>query len=272
MKISVVTAYYNRHDLFIKTLESISKTQYKGDFEIIAVDDVSKDSQRITDLPSLFPKLNLKIVRIDEKDKWWVNPCIPNNIGFGIASGDIIIIQNPECLHVGDVISHAAKNISNNKYIVFGCYGIDTTKTQLISKIDGGSVEEVYKIISPICNASLYSWTIKNRWYQHSKFSAYGLNYCTAITREDLKDLGGFDEAYANGISYDDTDFFRRVCRKGMNIDMVDDPLVVHQCHEFTDYGNKKLVDLNTNLFKATANIKTFRVFNKHAEMYKKWL
>lgn len=270
MKISIVMAYHNRRGLLIKTLESIVKTQFKGSFEIVVVDDASIDSQRIVDLPGLFPKLNLKIIQIDKKDKWWVNPCIPNNVGFELASGGIFIIQNPECLHVGDILSYVAENMSVNKYIAFGCYAVDQVKTQLISKIDGGSTKDIYKIISPTNDVLLDLCPSMNRWYQHSEFSTRGLNFCTAITRQDLEDLGGFDEAYANGISYDDTEFIRRVRRKGMYVDMIDTPFVIHQYHRYTDYSNKRLVDLNTNLFIDTANSDTFRVFNKYTKMLAK--
>jgi len=266
MKISIVTAYHNRRDLFIKTLQSINNTQFKGDFEIIAVDDASIESQRINDLPELFPKLNLRVIQIDKKDKWWVNPCIPNNIGFEIASGDVIIIQNPECLHMGDIISYTHKNIIDNKYMAFGCYALDRIKTSQMVQINGSNTLAINKIIQPTNDIPLDECPHMNRWYQHSKFSPRCLNFCTAIMREDLEDLGGFDEAYATGISYDDTEFIRRIRRKDMDVDMVDIPMVIHQWHPYTNYSNKRLVDLNTNMFHATANRKDFRVFNKHTK------
>lgn len=265
MKISIIIAYYNRRDLFMKTLESISSSKY-SDFEIVVVDDASDDDHRIIDLPEIFTTLNLRIVQIDKEDKWWINPCIPNNIGFAIASGDVFIIQNPECLHVGDIISYVAENILINKYIVFGCYAIDSVKTQLISKINGGSTEEIIKIISPTNNIPLDQCPSMNRWYQHSKYSDRCLNFCTAIIREDLEDLGGFDEEFAHGIACDDTEFVYRIKRKGMYMDMVDNPFVVHQCHGYTNYSNTALVALNHNLRIKTLESTTFRVFNKHVK------
>jgi glycosyltransferase involved in cell wall biosynthesis len=264
MEISIVMAYHNRRNLLIKTLESIVKTQFKGSFEIVVVDDASIESHCITDLLELFPKLNIKVVQIDKKDKWWVNPCIPNNIGLEVASGDIIIIQNPECLHMGDIISYVDKNIIVNKYIVFGCYAVDYPRTKLISKVGGGSTEDIYKIISPTNDVPLDFCPSLDRWYQHSKFSPRCLNFCTAITKTDVEDLGGFDEVYARGQCYDDTEFIRRVYKKGMYVCMVDQPFVVHQCHGYASHGNKRLLDLNINLFNAAANSDSFRVSNKH--------
>lgn len=263
MKISIVMAYYNRRALLIKTLESITNTTY-DDFEIVVVDDAS--TQLINDLPSMFPTLDIRVIQIDKKDKWWVNPCIPNNIGFGIASGDVIIIQNPECLHMGDIISYVSENITDNKYIVFGCYAVDYPKTRLINEVDGGSTENVYKIIRPTNDVPLDFCPSMDRWYQHSEYSPRGLNFCTAIIRQDLEDLGGFDELYAFGQCYDDAEFIRRIHRKGMYVDMVDNPLVIHQCHGYASHGNKKLLDLNMNLFNVTANKEDFRVVNKHTK------
>jgi len=258
-------AYYNRRTLLIKTLESITNTTYSN-FEIVVVDDASIDSQRITDLPGLFPKLNIKIIQIDKKDKWWVNPCIPNNIGFEIASGDVVIIQNPECLHMGDILSYTAENILINKYIVFGCYAVDYPKTYQINSVHGSDTKSILNIISPTIDVPLDVSPTLDRWYQHSEYSARELNFCTAITRQDLKDLGGFDEAYAYGQCYDDTDFIRRIRRKGMYIDMVDNLFVVHQCHGYDSHSNKKLLDLNENLFIATENSDVFCVNNKHSK------
>lgn len=263
MKISIVMAYYNRRALFIKTLESITNTKY-NDLEIVVVDDAS--TQSISDLPSMFPTLNMRVIQIDKKDKWWVNPCIPNNIGFGVAFGDVIIIQNPECLHMGDIINYVAENITDNKYIVFGCYALDQTKTVQVSQVNGSNTSAINRIIQPTNDIPLDECPYMNRWYQHSVFSPRCLNFCTAITREDLEDLGGFDELYASGQCYDDTEFIRRIHRKGMYVDMVDSPLVVHQYHGYASHGNKTLLDLNTNLFNATDNVDTFRVVNKHTK------
>lgn len=263
MKISIVMAYYNRRALLIKTLESITNTTY-SDFEIIVVDDAS--TQPINDLPNVFPTLNLRVIQIDKKDKWWVNPCIPNNIGFGIASGDVIIIQNPECLHMGDIISYVAENITANKYIAFGCYALDRAKTVQVAQVNGSNTAAINSIIQPTNNIPLDQCPHMNRWYQHSEYSPRGLNFCTAIMKEDLDDLGGFDEMYAPGISYDDTEFIRRIRRKNMDVDMVDSPMVIHQWHPYTNYSNKRLVDRNTNLFHDTASSKTFRVVNTRTE------
>lgn len=43
--ISIVTAYYNRKKLLIRTLDGLKKYKGKIDFEFIAVDDASEDEE-----------------------------------------------------------------------------------------------------------------------------------------------------------------------------------------------------------------------------------
>ena len=62
------------------------------------------------------------------------------------------------------------------------------------------------------------------------------MNFCTAIHRDDLLDLGGFDERFSNGIGGGDMEFLLRIYRKGMNIKSIDDYFVYHQYHEPTVY------------------------------------
>ena len=266
MSVSIVTAYHNRRNLFIKTLESMLNTEYTGGIEVIAVDDASGSDQRIDDLVDKFPTLNLKVVRIEPTQKWWMNPCIPNNIGFEIASGSVIIIQNPECLHIGDVISYAAHNVKLNDYIAFGCYAIDSSKTTQLSNIRGYNSQSILDIIKPTNDVLLDQCPSMNRWYQHSEYSPRCLNFCTAIYSWALEELGGFDEAYAPGISYDDTEFIRRIRRKNMNIKLVDNPMVIHQCHGYTNYSNARLVAMNTDRYNNTDNETGWKVNNIHTK------
>lgn len=105
--ISIITAYYNRKELFRKTLLSIARFEYSENMEFIAIDDGSDEEERIEDLIHEFPFL--KVIRLEKKDKWYQNSCIPFNEGFRHAKGDKIIIQNPECYHFDNVIEFTSK-------------------------------------------------------------------------------------------------------------------------------------------------------------------
>jgi GT2 family glycosyltransferase len=232
--ISIVTAYHNRKDLFINTLESLRKSEIK-DYEVIAVDDTSSPEHRLEDLIENYTEL--KVIRIEKEEKWWVNPCINFNIGFKQVSGDIIIIQNPECKHNGDVLKKSSE-IKEGQYFSFACYSIDkeTTYSQKEFKILNKSASRDGEL----------------SWYNHSLYRPKAYHFCSVITKKDLEILGGFDERYAHGIAYDDDEFLYRVVKSGLQVSIIDYPFVVHQWHQSINYSHldaNNLISKNRNLY-----------------------
>jgi len=227
--VSIVTAYHNRKDLFLKTLESINKSQYK-DIEVIVVDDGSSNEHRLDDI---LPKYSfLKLIRLENKDKWYVNPCVPYNIGFKEAKGDIIIIQNPECYHFHDVISYVVENLKKEEYFSFSCYSLDNSSTNNMDS----TLNRDFIINKPIGHDG------DNGWYNHSIYRPVGYHFCSAIHRDNLVDLGGFDERYADGIAFDDNELLVRINRKGLKLKIIDTHTVLHQWH----YSSNNYQKVNT--------------------------
>ncbi len=259
MKISIVFAYYNRRNLMLNTLRSIANTQYSNPLELIIVNDASNYDQQLEDVGCLFPNLDICIVNISKESKTWINPCVPNSIGISKATGDVIILQNPECFHVGNVIRYVEENIRANMYIVFGCYSVDSDKTEQLLHLKDATVSNVGSLLAPMANVHV-SKAGANRWYQHSKYNPVAFNFCAAITKQDLDDLGGFDTRYAYGIAKDDKEFILRVRRKGMVVNYVDSPFVIHQWHSYTDYSNAELFAKNTKLYEELVVSDTYRV------------
>lgn len=224
--VSIVTAYNNRKQLFIKTLESIKKSQFK-DIEVIVVDDGSSPEHRLENILHEYPFL--KLIRLENKDKWYVNPCIPYNIGFKEAKGDIIIIQNPECYHFHDVITYAVENLTKDGYFSFSCYSLDKNSTDNIDSI----LDKNF-----IVNKSI-SFDGDKGWYNHGYYRPVEYHFCSAIHRENLIDLGGFDERYAEGIAFDDNEILVRIKRKGLKVKIIDSHTVLHQWHYSSSTYNR---------------------------------
>jgi len=263
MKISIVTAYHNRKKQFLSTLNSIKYQKYQGDLEIVVVDDNSNDENKISDINVLFPTLNIKLIEIKEEDKWWINPCIPFNIGFKQSTGDVIIIQNPECLHMGQIIQNTIDNIEDNKYLVYGCYAINKEESNKINELnfDDNYISNINRIITPIQNRCAFDGQ-HSAWYQHSIHRPELLNFCSAITRKDLlEDLGGFDERFANGIAKDDREFVLRIKRKRMKITQIDNPFVLHQQHNPTIY-RPELTRINNIIYNKVQSENIIKVNN----------
>lgn len=211
--------YYNRRSQLITTLASMSKSKSIDQVEIIIVDDCS--TERIDDIKDFFPNLNISLYRFE--DKFWKIGIYGYNLAFSKATGDFIAITNPECLHVGDVLSSALKTASTDKYLVFSCYSIDKLYTNILRR--GGSLDSI-----PYYDGA-FDGIIERGWMQHTKHRTWDFNWFTVLSKESLGRLGGFDERYINGYSYGDTEFTDRIKMLDLRIERIDDPFVIHQSH-----------------------------------------
>lgn len=227
-KISIVMSLYNRAELLYNTIESIKKSKFK-DYEIVIVDDAS-DKPFTTD----FEKV--RIIRLEKNTKVYFNPCIPYNVGFKAAKGEVIIIQNPECGHLGDVLTYVNENIKKNHYLSITAYNADPAETELFKN---GNLSYPALLASP-----------PEKWYNHPYHRPINFHFCCAITREDLNELGGgFDERYQYGMGFDDTELIRRIYRKGMNVVQSEYPIVIHQWHDRNYQNRPELFDINSKLY-----------------------
>lgn len=226
IEISIVTAYYNRKNLFYNTLKSIAKSKFKN-FELIVVDDCSSKEHRLEEYLIEFPFM--RIIRIEKQDKNHINPCTPFNIGIRASVGNIIILQNPECMHVHDVLSYVSENMRDDTYISMSAYALsDKSEPELLSNIKNNTVLKYLKQQPQRGHDGNPSI---GGWYNHSVYRPVHYNFCSAISSANMNKLNGFDERYANGIGYDDSDFIQRIKRLGLKLIIADDVSVIHQFH-----------------------------------------
>ncbi len=139
-------SYYNRMSQLRYTLKTINQSQYR-DVEIVIVDDFSAADQHLNNLPTEFPGINFKLIDMRARygTKAWCNPCVPYNEGFRACTGDMIIIQNPECCHMGDVLSYVNNHLTNGTYLSFHTYSC--TKEDV--EVEEDVIEEVPACTSP---------------------------------------------------------------------------------------------------------------------------
>lgn len=223
--ISIVTGYYNRKDLFYQTLRSITKSKFK-DFEFVAVDDGSLPEHRIEDFIDEFPFL--RVIRVEPEDKWYINCCIPFNMAIKEAKGDIIVLQNPECLHVHDVLTYLSENVNDSNYITVSTYGLDRNSNErLLRHFNNNNV--VYFLSSLPQRAYMGNRSLG--WYNHSKYRPEAWHFCSAMTRKNMEKLNGFDERYALGVACDDSEFIIRIRKLGLKVIITEEVSVIHQYH-----------------------------------------
>lgn len=251
--ISIVMSYYNRLPLLRHTLKTISFSKEKK-FEIIIVDDFSSNEHRLISIEKEFPGMSIKIIEMSKiyESKTYCNPCVPFNVGFRESQGDAILIQNPECCHVGDLLKFSAKNINDEDYLIFNCYGSSQKDLKKIHKGQELNITATKKKSS------------NGYWYNHGIYRPKGYHFASVISRNNLKKLNGFDERFAMGKCYDDDEFLFRIKTLGLNLKFIDEPWVIHQWHDkmvFTS-SPKATID-NSALFKQIQNENRFRADNQ---------
>lgn len=221
--ISIVMTCHNRRVQLINTLNSIAYFRGDTDIEVILVDDTDREEERIEDLPERY-NFPVHLIRVDNKD--WVCSCVAYNMGFDKISGTTVIIQNAECMWMGNILKYVKDNSRSGLYITFGAYSPDRPYGEINFK---AYKDRLYKDVV----TSEYTFPRGRRgWFNHSRFRPAKFHFCSAISRSDLERLNGFDERYADGFAHDDAEILVRIDNAGIESVIVDEPFVIHQWHE----------------------------------------
>jgi hypothetical protein len=252
-------AYRDRKAQFVRTLHSIAASTLARDVEVVVADDASRPEERLEDLIEECP-FPLRVLRLDPKKRWWINPCVPFNQAIAACTGDLLIVQNPECFHVGDVLAHAAARVGAPHYVTYGCYSLDRSTTEGLGTAgafdpseDRAFVERVCTRV-PVFNHAPVEGSLG--WYNHSQFRPVAYHFCAALRRDTMKDLGGFDERFAHGVGFDDDELLARICRLGLRVSIVDEPCVLHQWHYTTGgYGGIGDAEAGEKAFKHNSQL-----------------
>lgn len=228
--ISIVMSYYNRLSQLRYTLKTIARSRVK-DVEIVIVDDFSAPEEDPVCLIPEYADLNIRVIHMQDQvaKKDYCNPCVPYNVGLRASRGDMIVIQNPECCHMGDVLAHVVANLKPGNYLSFHCWSCVKHETRELQATD-------HLDLIP---------TKKSRWYNHETERPVAFHFCNAITRQDLVQINGFDERYSRGHNWDDAELLYRI-KKICQVKFVNDPYVIHQYHH-KSYGHPDNIEPDQN-------------------------
>lgn len=243
IKLSIVIPYYNRINLLKWTLQSIYENK-NNNFEVIIVDDASDDNEELYILSTQYQNLN--IVSINKKEKGnRTNPSVPFNRGISLAKGEIIILQNPESYHVGNIIDYVDNNLKIDDYFIFSAYNLHNEKNNIdfinLQKKTLKSIELLPRLKSHLV------------WYQHPVHRNLKYHFCSAIYKKNIDIIGGFDEVYGEGVCFDDEDLFFKIEQIGkfniVCLDPIKSPFVVNMYHPPSS-SNAILDEKNNNPIK----------------------
>jgi glycosyltransferase involved in cell wall biosynthesis len=233
-EVSICMTHYNRKSQLLNTLQSIQNQQNVSNLvEIIIVDDVSKTPLIYNDFDDF--DLDIKLISVQTRQKWWINPCVAFNTAFKYVNTPRTIIQNAECLHVTNIIGYVINNLKQNQYIAMSALSLTQQSSNNISRSTKPSEID----------------TAGSSWYCHSMHRPKAFNFCAAISTSDLLKIGGFDDRFAKGIYYDDDAFLHKLAVNNIEVLIDDNQTVYHQWHEqiWESLPNKhELGAINRNL------------------------
>jgi hypothetical protein len=180
--------YWNRPRELTKSLAAYAKVYPGLSLEFSICDDGS--------IPPLEARPGCKITRLPQKS-YALNPCVPINVAVRASTHDVIVLTNPEIEHREPVLLQMLEALKGeNDYAMAACH--DTQ----IGPIAGEGTPYGTAGRKPIPPGS-------------------DLHFCVMFYRSLFERVGGFDEAYRNGLGCDDNDWVWRLYTSGVNFKRV---------------------------------------------------
>ena len=236
-KISVCIAYYNRPDYLRRTLSAyLNIHNYDLSMtEFIIIDDGSWDNLRAAPVCKEFSdRLDIKCFYRENKDD--INPAVAINSSVRLASGEIIIIANPETMPVTPIIHqiNLGADFQDNQYTPVSCYSVDGWKQNGINVLDINSptyVEDILKIVE--LKPQQANEEGVDGWYSHPVYRPVLFYFMAVMKKEYFWKLGGIDEDFRYGWGYEDTDFVKRLLNDQPLLLTLPGATCLHQFHYY---------------------------------------
>jgi len=244
IKYSFLIPYIDRIPQFRTTLESFIYHEYhlRGDIELVIVEDVKNfknqhTRKNLADLLGAYvSRLPIYTLIAGEMEHW--SPVTLFNVAAKHASGEYVILTNPECAHQTNVLKGLDAHFEKfpESYAIASCLSV---------LAESMTMEQLQHA--------------KGKWYQHSKERNVLVHFCAAMKKEFYEKIGGFDEQYKFGVCFDDDDFRNRVMQAKILFEVLDDLVTVHLNHyKEQPPGYVKLHEINKKYFESVWGSNSF--------------
>lgn len=276
--LSIVIVSYNTKDVLKECLESIHKTAKNLSFEVIVVDNASKDgtAEAITNFQ--LPISNFKFIQNKEN----LGFSKANNVGIKETSGRYVLFLNPDVVVYEKTLEGMVKFMDKEKQV-----GAATCKVMLPSgKIDDAS----HRGFPTPWNAFAHFSGLAKLFGKTKMFGGYNLEYLDLSKAHEIDALAGafmivrreageevkwWDEDYF--FYGEDIDFCYMLKQKGWKIYYVPEFSVLH--YKGVSGGLKKVskdittADSETKIRATKARFDAMRIFyKKHYEDKYPWI
>lgn len=203
---SFVVPVFNRPQEIRELLESMTLLKFDKPFEIVIVEDGSKDtSEKVVSEFS-------EILSISYYFKPNSGPGDSRNYGMTRAKGDYFIILDSDCLLPPEYLSVVDTFLSKNNYHCFG--GADAAHS---------SFTPLQKAINYVMTSFLTTGGIRGNKKSLQKFEPRSFNM--GISKEAFEKTGGFGKIHPG----EDPDLSQRILKAGYETVFIPDAFVYHK-------------------------------------------
>lgn len=257
LKFSVIMPFFERPKLLAATLSAYNQLCKSTEFEVIVVDDHSRDKLR----PAIPQYLSFDVVVVSLRgEKTGINPSLPIEVGVQHARGENLILTSPEVMPVRDFfldLQNAPQDSS--KYKVFDVFAI-TDPTFVSHFLDSTPLPlNNLGLSNPIRDGELRAlfesglgfegYGYQNQfgaWYQHHLIKNEMLHFLSSISRAEFHRCGGFDLGFRRGAGYEDLEFRDRILRRN-SVKLIPGLSAVHLPHEEVSSRTEFRMATNSN-------------------------
>lgn len=209
--VSIIVLNYNAGDLLLDCVESIQKSRYDN-FEIIVVDNASKDNSH-KKCKEEFPLIKL----IENSEN--LGYCEGNNVGLRIASGQFVVVLNPDTVVEPSWLDELLKAYEINGEGIYQPKFLATTDHSML--LSTGNMIQIFGF-----GYSRAKGDVDKKQYEEFEKIDYASGTCLFTSKNVLQKIGLFDP-YLFAF-HDDLELCLRGAINGINSFYVPKSIVYH--------------------------------------------
>lgn len=246
MLISFIIVNYNTKDMTYRTLGFIENSIENENFEIVLVDNASTDGSKEFFQDLQYKKDNFKYIYSSENGGFGK----ANNIGVKNASGDIVVLINPDIeIHQKGFDKFIVENLKDNigvltPKIIYAdgsiqanCGGFATFSTYIFQVLKLGYLSRKFKLVPkmakvvnffPFLNQTVIGKYTRNFQVcnELQKSCDWVSGACMIMKKELFQQIDGFDEKFFMYV--EDEEICKRIRDEGYEIVVNNDFTIVH--------------------------------------------
>ena len=239
--LSIIIVNYNNKELLKNCINSIYSNCLSYNYEIIVVDNASKDNSREL-VTNLFPE----VTWIQNEEN--IGFAAANNQGIKISNGELCMLLNNDTIVLSDALEKLVQYILEHKDV--GAVG------PKILNADGslqkscrrgfptflnsfGYFTKLYKLLPNSRAFGSYIMSYKDETISHE---VEALSGAAMLVRKELLDvLNGLDEGYF--MHFEDIDLCLRIYRSGNKLFYIHDSEIIHLKGQSSKLRSKEVID-----------------------------